>query len=97
MFISLYNDIDWSNWKRNEDICEGNADLGATCVEQAIGSEHRPAHGTIHELHRKEQMKVNIPVHDRVWQHVPSLDNVLAQFLPISKTSRFEYCHEDEK
>ena len=34
MFMSLYNAIDWSNWKRNEDICESNADLVATCVEQ---------------------------------------------------------------
>ena len=39
--MSVYNDIDWSNWKRNEAICESNADLGATCVEQ-----FRPARGT---------------------------------------------------
>ena len=39
--MSLHNDIDWSNWKRNEDICESNADLGATCVEQ-----FRPVRGT---------------------------------------------------
>ena len=32
--MSLYNDIDWSNWKRDEDVCESKADLGATCVEQ---------------------------------------------------------------
>ena len=38
-----------------------------------------------------------ISVYNRVWQHVPSLDNVLTQFLPISKTSRFEYCLDDEK
>ena len=41
MFMSLYNDIDWSNWKRDEDVCESNADLIATCVEQ-----FRPVRGT---------------------------------------------------
>ena len=32
--MSLYNDINWSYWKRDEDVCESNAQLVATYVEQ---------------------------------------------------------------
>ena len=45
--MSLYNDINWSDWKRDEDVCESNADLGATCVEQ-----FRPVRGTTVDIQK---------------------------------------------
>ena len=60
--MSLYNDIDWSNWKRNEDICESNADLVATCVEH-----FRPVRGTSVDIQECGTMLVQ--------KQVPKRDN----------------------